>query len=338
MNKVFVTGGTGFLGSHLLEHLIKEENISIRSIYRTEESLNRLYVEVPSIKQTDKIKWIKGDLFSESWNLDDINLVYHLAGFVGYKEEDRSVMEKVNVEGTKLVLEKIRLSTSKPKLIHLSSVVAVGAGLNPDMILDETSKFNVSKFDLGYFETKKKAEDLVFEYEKEHKLFALCLNPSTIYGPRDMNKSSRKGQLSMARGTLKFYPVGGVSIVHVNDVCEALIKASTLGESGERYILSGDNITIYDLLKQIAKISYQKPPRFKLSKVLLLSLGLLGTFLSKLKIKTGLSYEKMKVLTMYHWFNSKKAQDKLEFKPTSHLKCLEDSLNWAKEQGMLRRR
>jgi len=338
MKNFFVTGGTGFLGSHLLEHLIDIEDCRIKSLYRSEKTLNELFKDSDKIKNSEKIEWIKGDLFSDDWSLNDVDIVYHLAGFVGYKEEDRLMMNKVNVEGTKIMLDKAVASNKKLKFIHLSSVVAVGAGLNSEMILSEESEYNVKKYNLGYFETKKEAESLVFEYEKKHDLFALCLNPSTIYGPRDMKKGSRKGQLSMARGRLRFYPEGGVSIVHVNDVCDALIKAPEIGRSGERYILSGDNISIYSLLKEIGDLSNQKPPKYKLSKRLLLSLGFLGSALAKIFIKTGLSFEKMKVVTMYHWFDSKKAQNELEFKPTPFRECLKDSLNWAKKEGMLNTR
>jgi dihydroflavonol-4-reductase len=338
MKTVFVTGGTGFLGSHLLEALTKQDDILIKSLYRSEESLKDLLDEIPDLRNSKKLQWVQGDLFSDGWSLEGVEIVYHLAGFVGYKEEDRKKMDKVNVEGTKRLLEMVSKLEKKPKFIHLSSVVAVGAGLDSSMVLDENSKYNVSKYNLGYFETKKKAEDLVFEYANRYNFFAVCLNPSTIYGPRDMKKSSRKGQLSMARGRLNFYPEGGVSIVHVKDVCSALLKAPEFGVSGERYILSGDNITIYALLKAIAEICGKKPPKYKLSKILLLSLGFLGSTLSKVGLKTGLSFEKMKVVTMYHWFKSEKAQKNLDFKPTPYKKCLEDSLNWAKKEGLLENR
>ena len=335
MKTIFVTGGTGFLGSHLLEALSQLENAKIKSLYRSESTLNKLFSEVPNLEKSKKIQWIKGDLLSESWSLNDVDLIYHLAGYVGYKEEDQAIMEKVNVEGTRHLLEKIALLEKKPQLVHLSSVVTVGAGLNPNMVLNEESEYNVSKYNLGYFETKKKAEELVFEYSNKYGFFSVCLNPSTVYGPRDMKKSSRKGQLSMARGNLKFYPEGGVSVVHVKDVCSTLIKAPKLGRSGERYILSGDNITIFTLLEEIALISNQKPPRYKLTKTLLLTLGHLGSLLAKMGIKTGLNFKKMKIITMYHWFDSKKAQNHLDFNPTSYKECLKSSIAWAKQEGML---
>ena len=334
MKKIFVTGATGFLGSHLLEHLINEDCV-INAIYRNQSKLDALYKEVPALKNTSKINWIKGDLFDENWNLKDIDVVYHLAGFVGYKESDRKQMEKVNVQGTQKVIDKIINEKEKrPKLIYLSSVVAIGAGFEKDQILNENSEFNLSVYNLGYFETKKKAEELVFSSAKEHNFFAAALNPSTIYGPRDMNKSSRKAQLTMAKGQLKFYPEGGVSVVHVDDVCRALLIAPDKCRDGERYILSGDNITIYDLLAKIAELSGVNKPKYKISKPVLLLLGHIGRLLGQIGIKTGLSLEKLRVVTMYHWFDSTKAKNELEFKPTPYGDCIKDSLDWAKGEKL----
>ncbi|MGH1467319.1 MAG: NAD-dependent epimerase/dehydratase family protein [Bdellovibrionales bacterium] len=328
--KIFVTGGTGFLGSHLLEALV-DEGAVVSALYRSEEKLKSFKEQDKSLKNLN-INWVKGDLFSD-WSLKDFDFVYHLAGYVGYTKEERRMMEKVNIEGTRAVISKIREAEYKPKMIYSSSVVAVGAGLQKGDILNEDSSFNVSKYNFGYFETKKKAEELVFE-EVRKGLRAVAFNPSTIYGPRDMLKGSRKFQLKMAKGELSVCSKGGVSIVHVLDVCDAIIKAAEHGKSGERYILSGDNITIFELLSEIAKQVNVKPPRIVLPTMVLLLLGYLSKGLSFLGIKTGLSLENLQVATMYHWFDSAKAKKELGFAPRSHKEALKDSLSWAKEKGL----
>lgn len=322
--KVFVTGGTGFLGSHLLEHLIKA-GADVTALYRSKSNF---------VEEQTEVTWIKGDLFTEGWDLKGFDIIYHLAGVVGYSPKERALMEKVNVQGTLSMLEKFKKEAPKAKFIHLSSVVAVGAGQNKKQILDETSQYNVKEYNFGYFETKKAAEEAVFK-AAESGCFCLCLNPSTIYGARDFEKGSRSFQLKMARGNLNFYTEGGVSVVHVDDVCGALLKAPFVGRSGERYILSGDNITIKELLDEIAKEVGVKKAKFKLPTLLLLFLGYGGDFLNKIGIKTGLSLEKLKVATLYHWFDHSKAKKELGFSARPYEEALRDSLAWAKKEGIL---
>lgn len=328
--KVFITGGTGFLGSHLLERLAKE-GAELTALYRSEKKLEDFKAQDPALDKLE-IQWIKGDLFTD-WSLEGFDFIFHLAGFVGYSEEERAIMERVNVEGTAEVLKKIAAVHNKCKLIYSSSVVAVGAGENQQMVLDEESKYNMKSYDFGYFETKRKAEELVLEACNDG-LHAVVLNPSTIYGPRDMVKGSRKFQLQMARGELSVCSKGGVSIVHVSDVCDAFIKATEYEKSGERFILAGDNITIYELLSEIARQAKVKKPRFVIPTWILISVGYVVHGLSFLGLKTSFKLENLKVATMYHWFKSHKAKKELGFQPRGHKEALIDSLGWAKEKGM----
>ncbi len=325
---VLVTGANGFLGAWLVKRLNKD-GVHPRILKRAQSDLSEL----------------EGAHYSECvgdvTNLDSfiracsgVDVVFHLAGVVGYTPESRAIMKAVNVDGTKNMIQ-AALAQNVKRVVHLSSVVAVGASHSPHHVLDETSPFELSRYDLGYFETKRESERLVIEACQKHHLNAVILNPSTIYGAGDARKGSRKTQLKVARGRFPFYTHGGVSVVSVHDVVDVIWQARQLGQPGERYILSGDNLTIQQLFNKIAQFAGTQPPKLLLPTPLVLGLGYLGDGLRCLGHHTSLSFETSRVATLYHWFSSAKAQRCFQFKPQSADLAVLESVDWMRSKGLL---
>ncbi len=284
-----------------------------------------------------KFRSFQGDVTSlESLHsaCDGHEFVFHLAGLVAYKSSQRLQMEKVNVQGTRNILQACQHAKVK-RLIHTSSVVAIGAGFSPQQILNEGSPFNLSEYNLGYFETKRKAEELVREASHAGYIDAVCVNPSTIYGPGDALKGSRSMQMKVARGRMPFYTTGGVSVVDVEDVVNGMIKAWQNGRSGERYILSGENLTIRQLFETIARVAGVEPPRLKMPKPLLYGLGLLGDGLNQLGVSGGLSVENAITATLFHWFDCSKARSELGFQYRPAEESIRKSIEWAKANKII---
>lgn len=328
MSKVLVTGANGFLGSWVVRRLL-EEGHQVYSLVRKTSDLSELQ-GVP----TEYLYGDVTDLHSLLASFEGIDTVFHLAGLIAYKRSERAMMEKVNVEGTSNVIEAVRARNVR-KLVHLSSVVAVGAGFSPNQVLNEDSPFNVSHLDLGYFETKRKAEALVKEACNKNRLDAVILNPSTIYGPGDARKGSRKTQLKVAQGKFKYYTSGGVNVVAIQDAVDGIISAWKQGRTGERYILAGENLLIKDLFAMIAQEAGQKPPQKLLPSPVLHTLGIAGDFLSVLGFKSPISQENAWTSTLYHWFDSSKAQRELNFKPRPAQEAISQSVQWIKDNGLL---
>jgi len=207
----------------------------------------------------------------------------------------------------------------------MSSVVAVGASTKPE-VLNEDSNYNMEKYKIGYFDTKKQAEILVQKACKKGLLSAVILNPSTVYGVGDMKKESRRIQQKVAQGRFPFYTSGGVSVVDVESVIQACLRAVEKGRSGERYILSGDNISIKKLFSLIAKAGKQKPPFIYLNNYLLHSLGAIGNSLQKLRINFPINPESAHLASFYHWFDHSKATGELGFSPFPAHKAIENSV------------
>lgn len=313
MGLYLVTGATGFVGSWLTRRLLNDGH-SVRVLCRNESGLDE--------DLRNRCEIFKGDITS----LDDlikasseVERIYHLAGLVAYSDDQRQAMEKVNVEGTENVIAACQ-ENSIPELVYMSSVVAIGAEKKPK-VLNEESPFEISSLNLGYFETKKSAEELVIDANNRGVVKAYLLNPSTIYGPGDFKKGSRKIQLKVARGNFPFYTNGGVSIVSIHDVVEACIKVTEVGRPGERYILSGDNISIKQLFEKIAAETNVKPPQ-----------TLLPTFVVRVFGRIGvLSRESSYTSTMYHWFDNSKARKELNIHFKSADEAIRESVQWLKE-------
>lgn len=319
--KCLVTGASGFIGSWLVRKLLAEGH-NVRVLCRRTSTFPLIYD-----LEFDKAF---GDI-TDPKTLDPamagIDVVFHLAGHIGYKKSERQLMEKINVEGTENMIAAAKRAQIK-KFVHLSSVVAIGAGRTPFEILDEESPYLISSYNFGYFETKRHAEKLVLAEAKAGNLHAFALNPSTVYGPGDMLKGSRKSQLKVMRGKLPFYPNGGVNVVGVFEVVDAIYKSVELAQPGERYILCGDeNLYIKDLLEKIAKIAGSKPPSIELPPSVMIALGFIGRFTGGKPIDS----ETAKVTQLYHWFRCGKAKRDLEFKPSPVDTALETSVKWAKD-------
>lgn len=329
--KALVTGANGFLGAHLCNRLT-QEGMDVFALVRTNSDLTEL-------KNNKKIQYVNGDIT----NLESLDkalgslkpqAVFHLAGYVGYKKSERELMEKVNVQGTKNLVDSM-IKNEIQKIIHVSSVVAVGAGFTKTEVLDENSKYNLSRLDLGYFETKKKAEDLVKQMTESKQIESVILNPSTIYGPADAKKGSRKTQLKVAQGKFKFYTSGGVSIVSVEDVIEGIYQGFLKGRNGERYILSGENITIQSLFEKISEFAGVPAPQILLPDWVLHTLGIVGDKLSAIGFKDTVSSENAWTATLFHWFSNEKAKKELgiQFKDANY--SLKQSVDWMRAQKLI---
>lgn len=333
---ILVTGASGFVGSWLANMLLDQNRVpqffrgaQVRILARSAKSVASLELKGAKIFIGDV-----SDASSVTRASEGADFVFHLAGVVGYSKADRPIMQQVNVDGTQHVVDAIQNSKCK-RLVHMSSVAAVGASIDGRNILNENSPFNLSHLNLGYFETKRAAEQAVLAAVSSKKIDAVVLNPSNIYGPGDAQKGSRSTQIKVARGQFKYYTSGGVSIVHVEEVCRALLNAATHGRNGERYILSGENIRIREMFELIAGCAGVAAPKIHLPDIVVRGLASLGEFLERRGRKGPVASESARASLLYHWFDSKKAQTELGFVVRPAKECINDSVMWMKSNGVI---
>lgn len=327
--KALVTGANGFLGALLTKRLL-EEGHQVKALVRKNSDLS----ELESLKPT----YVYGDVTDKNSLLEafkDQEIIFHLAGYIAYKKSERTLMDKVNVGGTKNVVEACEIL--KPtKLLHLSSVVAIGSTFTPQ-VLNEESPYTIHNLNLGYFETKKQAEDIVIKSAKQNRIHAVCVNPSTIYGHGDAKKGSRRNQIKVARGELGFYTSGGVNVVAAEDVLDGILLALSKGKNAERYILSSENMTIQSLFQRIAKAANVIPPQVKMPNWVLHGLGIVGDLAAQVGFKAGIGRETAYTATMFHWFDCQKAKTELGYTPRSADIAIENSVRWMRDHGYLKK-
>lgn len=326
--KVLVTGATGFVGQWLVDSLLRD-GVEVRSIRRKSSA--------PAEPLRPGLETVWGDITDEESVLkatDGVDSVFHVAGVVAYSRAQRQLMEAVNVDGTRHVVNAC-LQKNVRRLVHVSSVMAVGASFDGKVPLNEESPFNLSHLNLGYAETKRMGEAIVLREAKAGRLDAVVVNPGVIYGSGDALKGSRSVQIKVAQGRLPFFTNGGVSVIAIEDLVSSTLAAWNRGRSGERYILSGENLTIRDLFRLIAEAAGVEPPKMLLPNLVARGLGTIGDQLEKIDLKGPLNSERAWTAILYHWFDNSKAKKELGLNPRPAALAIKNSVAWMKQNGLL---
>jgi nucleoside-diphosphate-sugar epimerase len=269
---ILVTGGTGLVGSHLLLALARN-NDAVRAIHRPGSGLDAvryvfsLYEDDPDVLYK-RIEWVLGDLEDpESLNiaLNDIHQVYHCAAMVSFDPGEKKKMVRANVSGTSNLVNAC-LDKGVRKFCHVSSTAALGAA-NGDPLVTEKMVWGPSKYRSAYSESKFLSEMEVWRGMAEG-LNAVIVNPSIVIGPGNWERSSARLFSAVWNG-LKFYTEGVTGYVDVRDVVSAMIALMSSDISGERFIISSENLSYRQVLDMIARELNRPPPSIYAGSVLI---------------------------------------------------------------------
>jgi len=256
---IFVTGGTGLVGSHILLRLAKE-GISFKALKRETSSLQiceNVFSHYAAKDLFAKINWETGDVNdipSLEKAMEDCIRVLHCAAIVSFHPAEVELMRKVNIEGTANVVN-VALSKGIKKLGYVSSIAALGRNSTVG-IVDEECYFKATKLDSNYALSKYYAEQEVWRGSQEG-LDVVIVNPSVILGPGDWNKGSSQIFQKIHSG-LKFYTTGSTGYVDVIDVANSLVDLLLSSVKNERFIVNGANLKYRDCFDRIA-IALGKP-------------------------------------------------------------------------------
>jgi dihydroflavonol-4-reductase len=252
---VLVTGATGLLGSMLTQQLV-EEGASVRILRRDTSSLDLLG------PAADEVEHAVGDLAdprSLMRAMDGIEQVYHVAAKIGEGGRDPSTLRAVNVQGTANVVN-AALAADVDRLVHTSSIAALGRPVEPEAVLDETAAWRESPGTSDYAQSKYDAELEVHRGIAEG-LDAVIVNPALIFGVGRPGENTRRIVDAVRHGWLPAVPPGGTNVVDAADVAAGQRAAMRRGETGERYILGSENLSWQEIIATLADAFGVDPPR-----------------------------------------------------------------------------
>ncbi|MBW4439798.1 MAG: NAD-dependent epimerase/dehydratase family protein [Plectolyngbya sp. WJT66-NPBG17] len=247
--KTLVTGANGFTGSHLVKALLKRGN-SVTGFVRKSSDRSRL--------SDCDIDYVYGDITDLATLTDamrDVDVVFHTAAYVELGLVNAAEMERVNVEGTRAVIEAAK-AVNLPKLIYCSTIGIFGD--TQGKVINETFQRTQKDFSSAYDRTKYQAQQLI---DQAKELSIVSVLPSGIFGSNDPHFMPVLN--TFRKGRLKVWAGGGrvTGIVHVDDLAEAMILAVDRGKSGDHYIISAGDLTTREMFEIFSRETGIPAPR-----------------------------------------------------------------------------
>ena len=246
--RAFVTGGSGHVGGNLVRELISR-GYGVKCLVRKDtRALDGLDVEL-----------VQGDLNDASAmgaHMQDVDMVFHAAAFVAVERVDESLMERINVGGTRAMCE-AALSASVGRFIHFSSVHAFSQ-MPTDRPLTEDRAL-VSDPDAAPYDRTKAAAQRVVMGACDSGLNASIIHPTGIIGPNDW-KPSRMGAViqDIATGQMPIILRTGFNWVDVRDVCRTAVNCVEMGRKGQNYLAPGSWGSMKDISDAASEVVGKK--------------------------------------------------------------------------------
>lgn len=312
--KTLITGATGFVGSAVLRKLI-EAGHSVRALVRPQSDRRNL-CELPAGSRVDIAVGELSDRKSLDRALSGCSILFHVAADYRLWVRNPKEMYDTNVTGTRnLMLAAAEAGVRR--IVYTSSVATLGV-LPTGNPADEETPAGLADMIGPYKRSKYLAEAELIEMVRNSGLPAIIVNPSTPVGPRDI-KPTPTGRLILdaAAGRMPAYIDTGLNLVHVDDVATGHVLALERGRIGERYILGAANLSLKEILVEIAAITGRRAPRIRISPGIVLPLAYVAEFYARLRGKaeplvttTGVRLSRKKMFFSIH-----KAERFLGYRP-----------------------
>ena len=324
-DKVFVTGGTGFVGTNLIRLLLRQ-GYEVKALVRPSsalENLDGLDLEI-----------VQGDLNDPNiWSaMKGCSALFHVAAHYSLWRSDRDQLYRNNVLGTRAILQSAKRA-DVGRIVYTSSVAAIGAGYQGE-VFDETHQTPMEQLIGDYKKSK-------FLAEQEAKQAAnagqhiVIVNPTSPVGAWD-RKPTPTGEiiLRFLRRQMPFYLHTGLNFIDVEDVAWGHLQALHKGVSGQRYILGNQNMTLKSILDLLAVLTGIPSPTVRIPySIPYLSAWVDEKILLRLGKHPSLALDSVRMASQTMHYDSSLAKHQLGLPQSSVPAALTRAIDWFQQNG-----
>jgi len=323
--KEFVTGGTGFIGANLVQLLV-QEGYAVKALVRSSSRIDNL--------RSLCIEIVKGDLNDPDLcqQMVGCQYLFHVAAHYSLWQKDREALYHHNVLGTRNVLVAAR-NAGIERTVYTSSVAAIGVGA-AGMVVNETYQSPLDELVGHYKKSKFLAEQEAMQAASAGQE-VIVVNPTTPIGPKDI-KPTPTGDiiLRFLRRQMPVYMDTGLNFVDVRDVAWGHLLALHRGKSGDRYILGHQNLTLKELLDQLAQITGLKAPQLSVPAWLPLSVAWVEEkILAPFGKQPSVPLDGVRMAQQPMYYDASKAVRELGLPQSPLNTALRDAVDWFVSQG-----
>jgi dihydroflavonol-4-reductase len=274
--KVFVTGGTGFIGGAVVRQL-RERGDEVVCLVRNPEKAAKVTGLGAQL--------VSGDLANDEamrTGMDGCDAVVHAAAMyeVGIPAKQHPAMWEANVAGTERIM-KAALEAKVPRTVYVSTVGAFGN--THRQVVDESYEHPGKEFTSYYEETKLEAHRLVEQMIEDQGLPAIIVQPGGVYGPDDTSQvADLLEQFFAGKLPLMPFPELGICLTHVDDIAAGILLALDKGKTGDTYVLSGPATTMREAIETVAAATGRKAPKRAMPTALLKAMTPIGPLVGRI--------------------------------------------------------
>jgi len=317
--RILITGGTGFLGTHIVRQFLDAG----------ETNLKVMASRVPVWMKDAGVKAVEGSVT----NRDDVakacknvSAIFHLAGKVSRDNNDAAAMNRIHLEGTRVLCEAATEAGVQNMILASSSgTIAV---TEDDQIVDETYPPPVDIIlRWAYYASKYFQERAAIENFNRDGQRLVIMNPSLLLGPDDERLSSTKPVLDFLGKKVPYSPGGGLNFVDARDAAAAFISALEKGRHQEKYLLGSENMTFEQFFGRLSRLSGVAAPMLKVSKKLAMAgSSIISSFYSNWGKTSPVMPSEVEQAECFWYFDSSKAITELGFAPRDSQETLQDTI------------